>query len=96
MPANCLFGAVLLWIFKGGRIRTMETWGSPLPHWYLECPDGSKWHYTRTHDLLPSLAGDVFFRGRFEEVTPDIWDRLSYYAGCKKLRREGRKTNLES
>lgn len=63
LPGNCLCGAVLLWLVKGGRIFVVCREG--FPHFLLKTRNGEVWHFKLTFDILPWPFAPLLFIGRF-------------------------------
>lgn len=62
--SNCLFGAILLWMCKGGKIIMSRRPGTRVPHWMVVKEDGL-YHFRLRKDILPFPLCYLLFKGEF-------------------------------
>jgi hypothetical protein len=62
LPGNCLVGAILLWLWFGGRIVLVRR-----RHFIVRTPRHGTWHFAVVWDIFPPPLHYILFFGRFEE-----------------------------
>lgn len=74
LPGNCLIGALLIKLFKGGRVRRIRVRGQGVRHWICQTNSGN-YHFKRVKDVLPHPLCYLIFIGRFERMKRREQDR---------------------
>lgn len=69
---NCWFGAIrLMWRHKTLRVRA-KWLHYVVPHFFVGAADGSWWHFKRARDVFPPPFCYLWFKGRFEQLSPKV------------------------